>query len=168
MAAKEEHRHQLFVDSFMLSFNGKEAAIRAGYAEDSAAVTASRLLKDERVQLLISEKVKESEELSDLQRIDILHRLYAIVRATPFDFLYQNGGTYVLKDLQGIDQLTLQTLQDVVVLKDGTIKVTLSNKMKALELLGKYLGMFDERIKIELPTTPKPAETPTIIINHRG
>jgi phage terminase small subunit len=48
-AVKTEERQQLFIEYYFLTFNGKEAAIRAGYAPSSAEATASRLLRNDNI-----------------------------------------------------------------------------------------------------------------------
>jgi phage terminase small subunit len=53
MAGKNIHeltdRQERFVQEYLIDLNGTKAAIRAGYAPDSAEVTASRLLRKAKV-----------------------------------------------------------------------------------------------------------------------
>jgi phage terminase small subunit len=49
-------RHRRFVEEYVRDFNGTQAAIRVGYSERSAHVTASRLLSNAKVQQALSEK----------------------------------------------------------------------------------------------------------------
>jgi phage terminase small subunit len=42
-------KQQRFVHEYLIDLNGKQAAIRAGYAAASAEVTASRLLSQDKV-----------------------------------------------------------------------------------------------------------------------
>lgn len=46
-----------FTDEYVKDFNGKQAAIRAGFAEIGAAVTASRLLNNPNVLAIINQKL---------------------------------------------------------------------------------------------------------------
>lgn len=48
-------KQESFCREYIIDFNGKQAAIRAGYAEPSAEVQASRLLSNDKVQLFLSQ-----------------------------------------------------------------------------------------------------------------
>ena len=49
-------RQMRFVSEYMKDFNGKQAAIRAGYASRSAEMQASRLLSIDKVKKVLSER----------------------------------------------------------------------------------------------------------------
>jgi len=51
-------KQQRFVEEYVIDWNGTQAAIRAGYSERSARVTASRLLTKANVKVAI-ERIKE-------------------------------------------------------------------------------------------------------------
>src|SRR4029077_19519982 len=53
MNSKVEKRHKLFAQEYVIDFNGRRAAIAAGYGETRAEVTASELLKVPRRMALI-------------------------------------------------------------------------------------------------------------------
>lgn len=48
-----------FVDEWLIDFNGKQAAIRAGYSAKTAEATAARLLRNVKVQAEISRRQKD-------------------------------------------------------------------------------------------------------------
>ena len=52
---KLPHMQWLFAQEFIVDFNGKQAAIRAGYSVRSAEATASRLLRVDKVGAEIAE-----------------------------------------------------------------------------------------------------------------
>jgi len=69
------NKQKKFCDEYLLCLNATQAAIRAGYSEDTAAQTASRLMKDKDVQKYIeSQKAKAQEEI-EVSRKDIIKRL---------------------------------------------------------------------------------------------
>lgn len=57
MAINEKQRR--FVEEFLIDLNGTQAAIRAGYSAKTADVQASRLLRNAKVQQVISERMAE-------------------------------------------------------------------------------------------------------------
>ncbi len=59
----------LFIDEYLVDFNGAAAAVRAGYSKRSAAETAYKLLRNaqvlDRVMLRIHQRMKATEERAD-------------------------------------------------------------------------------------------------------
>ena len=55
-------KQEMFCRHYVVDFNGKQAAIRAGYAANSAAVTASKLLTKANVRAFLVELCSEIDE----------------------------------------------------------------------------------------------------------
>jgi len=121
-----------FVLEYVVDLNATQAAIRAGYAAGSADVTGSRLLEDAR----ISQAVKEAVEARAKR---------TLVTAD-----------YVVTRLKDVAEKCMQ-LRPVVNGKgeqlagpDGQPCWTFDSRgaNRALELLGKHLGIFTERVEV--------------------
>src|SRR4051812_32203501 len=69
-----------------------DAAIRAGYAKRSAAVTASRMMDDPRVAALIVKKRDDILERLDLKAEDVLYDLLHVIRADARDLVEWHVG----------------------------------------------------------------------------
>ncbi len=52
-------KHEVFCKEYLIDLNGNQAAIRAGYAPDSARITASKLLTDANILARIKELMDE-------------------------------------------------------------------------------------------------------------
>lgn len=102
-------RQKNFADEYLKDYNGKQAAIRAGYSEKTAENQASRMLRLVKVAEYLGKRQIEKEK-----KIGIT--IEAII-----DELKEVGFGIV----------------------DGD-KLKMNDKIKALELLGKHLGMFSE------------------------
>lgn len=102
-------RQKSFADEYLKDYNGKQAAIRAGYSEKTAENQASRMLRLVKVAEYLGKRQIEKEK-----KIGIT--IEAII-----DELREVGFGVV----------------------DGE-KLKMNDKIKALELLGKHLGMFSE------------------------
>ena len=102
-------KQKSFADEYLKDYNGKQAAIRAGYSEKSAENQASRMLSYAKVAEYLGKRQIEKEK-----KIGIT--IEAII-----DELQEVGFGIV----------------------DGD-KLKMNDKIKALELLGKHLGMFSE------------------------
>ena len=102
-------KQKSFADEYLKDYNGKQAAIRAGYSEKTAENQASRMLRLVKVAEYLGKRQIEKEK-----KIGIT--IEAII-----DELREVGFGVV----------------------DGE-KLKMNDKIKALELLGKHLGMFSE------------------------
>ena len=68
-------KQERFVTEYMLDTNGTQAAIRAGYAANSAAVTASRLLRNANVGQAVAERtLAVAEKAAVLRTTRLLER----------------------------------------------------------------------------------------------
>ena len=72
-------KQQRFVDEYTLDHNGSAAAVRAGYAPGSTAVTASRLLRNAKVVAAVEVKQREAERSLEVSRQKVLAELQAAI-----------------------------------------------------------------------------------------
>lgn len=117
-------KQRLFITEYLKDLNATQAAIRAGYAQDSAAAEGSRLLRN----------VNISSEISAY-----LERLMA-----------ENKSAIKAKIIDELKQLAFNDLEvDLYTNSEGNaVGVRRTDRLKALELLGKYAALFTENIKI--------------------
>jgi phage terminase small subunit len=78
---------RMFASQYTVDFNGKAAAIRAGYAESSAAAQASKLLAREDVQELVRQKMAQLEKKTEIKAADVLQQAMGIVTADVNDLV---------------------------------------------------------------------------------
>ena len=105
-------KQQRFVAKYLVDLNASQAALRAGYSARTAPQQGSRLLKNVHVQAAIA--AKQSQQLAAVN-----------VRV-------EN----VLRDLQPIAHADLQMLS-----AQSGVPARWADKLKALELLMKHLGL---------------------------
>ena len=115
---------QRFIEQYVIDLNGKQAAIRAGYSPRSAKVTACRMLTRDNVQ----------QALATL--IEARNRDKAV------------DARYVVETLRENVDRSMQTepVLDRSGIKIGEYVYAGSVANRALELLGKHLGMFVDRV----------------------
>jgi hypothetical protein len=80
-------RRALFVLEYAKDLNGTQAAIRAGYAPDSAHVEAARLLEDSDVQTAVQDLLAERARELKIEASDVLRQLIEIAIADPNDLV---------------------------------------------------------------------------------
>ena len=118
-------KEERFCLEYAVDYNGTAAAIRAGYAEKSAAKAACKLLKEHRVLDRVRQLQKEQAERlclsSDLVVIRALELLDICLAAKP-----------VIK----------WDYEEHAWVESGEYQIDSKGAAKALEILGKHLGMF--------------------------
>lgn len=163
--AKLTDKQKRFVDEYLIDLNGKQAAIRAGYKEKTAEQQASRLLSNVKVQAAIKKRMEEREKRTKITQDRVLQELAKIGFADIKDFLrFGTEKTLVGYDEEDGEMVPVYDYKQVVEVKpseqvDGTLisEVSISakgvfsfkmhDKMKALDMMGKHLGMFKDRIE---------------------
>lgn len=80
-------RQKLFVQEYLIDGNGAQAAIRAGYAEVCAKVTASRLLTNANVKEAIEAGLKKKESRAEFKADDVLNHFLDIATADPNELI---------------------------------------------------------------------------------
>lgn len=134
-------KQQRFIDEYLIDLNGTKAAIRAGYSEKTAGAQAARLLADARIAAEIQKQLESAKKELKITRTRVLSELATIAFANSTDFVTVEGGIAKAMDTTQIDPAKLPALAEVKETMYG-VSVKMHDKVRALELLGKYLALF--------------------------
>lgn len=160
-------RQQRFVDEYMVDLNATQAAIRAGYSERSAQVIGAENLTKPIVAAEIQARRAAMSEKLEITREWVLQELAAIAKANATDFVTvetEKADRLCIHPITGeVVTLPIGLQQCVRVLdtnevpvdkraaiagikqgKNG-IEVKLHDKVRALEMLGRHLGLFENK-----------------------
>lgn len=157
--SKRQTKEELFAHAYVASeLNATEAAIAIGLAKKSAHVEGSKYLRKPKVQALIAKLTEKKFEKLDISAERILLEL-ARVAFRDIRKLFDDQGQ--LKPLRDLDEDTAAAIagldHDHLFEYFGkgqrkhvgnTVKVKMADKVKALELLGKYRKLFTEKIEV--------------------
>lgn len=133
-------KRRAFSQQYLLDFNGKQAAIRAGYKSTNAEVVASRMLADPDVQEYISQLKKEAVQQLQFSRDEVLREIERIA-FSDIRRVYDETGQH--KSIHELDDDTAAAVADFDVTDGAVSKVKLINKLQALGMLAKYHGLFE-------------------------
>lgn len=121
-------KQQRFADEYLIDCNATQAAIRAGYARNSANEQGARLLANASVREYIDARLAEihSEKIAD--STEVLEYLTSVMRGE-------------------------HTEETLCLDGDGTqrkisIDVSAKDRIKAAELIGKRYGLFKENVDV--------------------
>jgi len=148
--AKMSGKQQRFVDEYLLDLNATQAAIRAGYSPNSAQEQSSRLLSNVMVSAAISRAKADRSIRTGINADRILEELAKIGFANIADltdFLHGEGpGERV--DTAAVQSIKVKTIPT----EEGDIverELRMVDKLKALELMGKHVDLFADKLKLE-------------------
>jgi phage terminase small subunit len=151
-------KQQRFVEEYLIDLNGKQAAIRAGYSEPTAEVTASRLLSNVKVSAAVDEQRAKRAERTKIDADYVLNRLVEIDQMDVLDIMDDKMNLKPVhawppvwrRYLSGFDVAEMfegrgDDREMVGILK----KIKWPDKVKNLELLGKHVGVQAFKDKVE-------------------
>lgn len=136
-----------FVAEYLIDLNATQAAIRAGYSEKSAARISVELLNKTQVRKAIEKAQAKRTERTEITADRVVTELAKIAFADPRDLMEWGPNGLVLKDCRIIPDAAAAAVAEVSEGKDG-MKLKKLDKLKALELLGRHLGMFTDKVEI--------------------
>ena len=110
-------KERIFADEYIKTTNATQSAIKAGYAENSASVTGSKMLRKPKVRQYIDAVMNERSKNTIATADEVLQYLSRVM----------NGEE---KDAFGLD-------------------VSVADRTKAAELLGKRHMLFTEKVKLD-------------------
>lgn len=164
-------RQRQFCEEYLIDLNATQAAIRAGYSEKYAHTNATKLLQITTIKAKIEEQMAERAKRTEITQDRVLKELAIIAFSNAADYaavvdeetyvevdgewikLLDDDGNPVLKRtvkpvLTGC--LTDEQKRALSVIKKGRdgFEVKPYDKVRALELLGKHLGMFQDKVEV--------------------
>lgn len=146
-------KQQAFVREYQKDFNATEAAKRAGYSEKSAGIQGYQQLQNPLVKEQLDKKLEVVSQKVDLGVQRILEELMKIAFFDIRDVMSWTDGGVAFIDSNKINDNTAAAISEVVetvTAQGGQRRVKMHDKLKALELLGKYAGMFKETVDISV------------------
>jgi phage terminase small subunit len=129
--------------------NGLQAAITAGYSPNGAGVTASRMLKDLKVQALIADATANAAKISGLTVERTLREVSRLAYSDPRKFYRKDGQLIPIHELDDDTAACIASIEvDEIGSGDKVIghtkKIKHWDKNAALEKAMKYHGLYEE------------------------
>lgn len=151
MAEKKPTKQDRFVEEYLIDLNQTQAAIRAGYSPKTADQQASRLLTKVKVQNDIARAMAERSKRTGINQDRVIRELAKIAFVKITDVVNDEGEILTTADPDDLSCIESVKVKQIPT-KSGEIgierEVRLSPKIKALELLGRHLGMFNDKLDL--------------------
>ena len=163
MTKKLTAKQQRFVEEYLVDLNATQAAIRAGYKADNAFQTGAENLRKPNIAKKIQEYMQERSKRTEVTADKVLGEL-AKIGFSDIRGAFDEYGN--LKRPESWDDKTAAAISSIEVatknLGDGEVeyihKIRLWDKKGSLELIGKHLRMFTEKVELS-------AEPPELVVN---
>ena len=143
-------KQKIFADEYLIDLNATRAYRKAYPSvkrDETAAQAGSRMLRNVKVAAYIQERMQERQKRTEITQDRVLQELAAIAFAKVTDYSEVKDECVKIKDTKDLDE---QQIRAIAGIKEGKfgIEVKLNDKEKALELLGRHLGMFKDKVEV--------------------
>lgn len=157
-----------FVAEYLVDLNATEAARRAGYSEKTAYAIGFENLRKPEIQEAIQTEMDARAERTEINQDRVLQELariafadstdYVRIVSTPFPTTVVDEDGEVQQVLQNVQRVELVDTSRIppdkrtaiASIKEGKhgIELKLYDKIRALELIGRHLGMYNDNLQI--------------------
>lgn len=139
-----------FVQEYIIDLNARQAAIRAGYSPKTAGAQSSRLLTKVKIQDEITKAMEDRGKRTGVTQDRVLAELSAIAFAKATDYVeVSDNGTVKIKPTTNLSDEQKKAIAGI---KEGAngIEIKLVDKTKALEMLSRHLGLFNDKLNVNV------------------
>lgn len=153
--AKLTAKQQRFCDEYLIDLNATQAAIRAGYSPDTAKEIGCENLTKPNIRAQIDKAMAERSKRTGASADRVVMELAKIAFVNASDVINADDAT--LKDNAAPeDTAAIQSVKVKTFGEDGIEReIKMADKIKALELLGKHMGMFQNNVNLNIETSEK-------------
>jgi len=148
---KLTEKQKRFVEEYLIDLNATQAAIRAGYSAKTADRIGPELLGKTCVARAIKEAMAERSRRTGINQDRIVRELAKIGFINPIDVINLDEAT-IREDANKDDTAAIASVRvKRIPTENGEIierEIKIADKLKALELLGKHLGMFTDKLNV--------------------
>ena len=150
--ARLTNKQRLFVQEYLIDLNATQAAIRAGYSVESARDIGCENLTKPNIQQEIAKAMAERSKRTGVNQDRIVLDLARLAFVNMTDVVDDKGkikDTATEDDLSCIESIKYKR-SDSETGSSIEREVKIGSKLKALELLGKHLGMWNDKFDVNV------------------
>ena len=140
-----------FVEEYLIDLNGTQAAIRAGYSPNTANEIASENLAKPSIAAAVAVAMAERSRRTGITTDRVLEEIAKLAFVNAADIINLQNGTIlaggVRDDTAAVQSIKVKTIPT----EEGDIteqEVKLYDKTRNLELLGRHLGLFNDKLAV--------------------
>lgn len=142
-------KQKLFCEEYLIDLNATQAAIRAGYSPESARQSGADNMKNPYIRARIEKAMAERSRRTGVNAERVVLELAKIAFVNAGMVIDATDATLktdaALEDLAAIQSIKVKDMGDMGIERE----IRMADKLKALELLGRHLGMFNDKIRLD-------------------
>lgn len=150
--AKLTPKQQAFVNEYLIDLNATQAAIRAGYSPNTAQQMGSENLSKPVIRNAIDKAIADRSRRTGINQERVIREIAKLAFLNPADVI-DMAEAAVKREAEPDDTACIAAVKvKIIPTETGDIterEVKTYDKLKALELLGKHLGIFTDKLKME-------------------
>ena len=144
-------KQKLFCEEYLVDLNATQAAIRAKYSENSAQQISHEILLKPVVAQYITNLKAKREKRTEVTSDRVVKELAKLAFFNMQDVVDDEGATKGLTEWDRDDMAAIQEITEDKLGNEGDAvitrrKIKVSDKKAALDLLGRHLGIFNDKI----------------------
>jgi phage terminase small subunit len=169
MAKLKNLKHEKFILEYCIDLNASRA-YKAVYGDVKGAdANASRLIKTDKVQKRLRELQEKKEAKAEIKSFDVIKEIERIASARMVDVFHLDDGFLTIRNLSDIPEECQSAIESIESISLGgdkgvVMKIKFHSKIKALELLARHFGMFNDNLNI----TAKPKTIEDLLNSAKG
>ena len=141
-------KQKRFIEEYLIDLNATQAAIRAGYSPDTAKSIGSENLTKPDIKAQIAKAMAERSRRTGVNADRVVMELAKIAFVNANDVIDTETAT-LRPDALPEDTAAIQSVKVKTFGEDGLEReIKMADKLKALELLGKHLGIFKDKLEV--------------------
>jgi phage terminase small subunit len=147
-------KQRRFCEEYLIDLNAKQAAIRTGYSPRTAEQQGSRLLSNVKVQTKIDELKKQRSERTRIEADRVVKEFARLAFYDPREVMDWGPDGVRIK---ASGELSEDAARIVASISESPSQwgwrrqVKFADRIRALELLGKHLGIFTDKFQMSSP-----------------
>jgi phage terminase small subunit len=153
--AKLTPKQQRFIEEYLIDLNATQAAIRAGYSADSANKHARRLVVHGGISAEIARRQAEIAQKCALSAERVLEEIRRVALYDPRAYFDDRGNVKPFSQLTEEQAAAIASFDSVIAnakagdhITDTVWKIRLCDKVRALELAAKHLGLVRDKVDV--------------------
>jgi len=142
-------KQKIFADEYLIDFNATRAykiAYPSVKKEETAAQAGSRMLRNVKVKKYLEAKTKEFEKTAKVTKDQVLQEFVNIAFADITDLVEIKGSSVIVQDINAVPKELKRAIASVKETKYG-LEIKFHDKVRALENLGRHLGMYVDKVE---------------------
>ena len=161
-------KQKRFIEEYLIDLNATQAAIRAGYSPDTAKAIGCENLTKPDIRAHIDRVMAERSRRTGVNADRVIQELAKIAFVNATDVIDPKTAT-VKENALPEDMAAIQSVKVKTFGEDGLEReIKMADKLKALEMLGRHLGMFKDKLELSGGLDTEKTKLDDLIQQMRG